>query len=131
MKQRLGLGLARIALGTVLAAAAAATALANDALKGTWTGNVGSNSVTLVIQSAQGGTLTGSIKGGTSLNYAVSGAPPSAANGQGTFQGNSVSIKTPGGTWAMQLQGNQLKGRYTPDSTGPRARAADIALTKR
>jgi hypothetical protein len=42
-----------------------------------------------------------------------------------------VTLKTPGGTWAMQLQGNQLNGTYTPDSTGSRARAATIELTKR
>ena len=35
-----------------------------------------------------------------------------------------------GGVWAMQLQGNQLKGRYTPGSTSARARETDIALTK-
>jgi hypothetical protein len=131
MTSRFALVLMRAAAGLALAAAAGASALANDALKGTWVGKVGSNAVTFTVDSAQGGTLTGSIKGGVSLTYAVSGSPPSAANARGTFQGNAVTIKTSGGTWAMQLQGNQLNGTYTPDSTGSRARPAEIALTKR
>jgi hypothetical protein len=131
MTSRFLLGLVRVAAGLALAAAAGASALANDALKGTWVGKVGANAVTLTIDSAQAGTLTGSVKGGVSLTYTVSGGPPSAANAKGSFQGNSVTLKTPGGTWAMQLQGNQLNGTYTPDSTGSRARAATIELTKR
>lgn len=119
--------LAVLAVGATIVAVVAAPAMANDALKGRWVGPVGSVQATLVIQNAQGGTLTGTMKAGN-LNYAISGGPASAANGQGTFQGNAVTIKTPGGTWAMQLQGNQLKGRYTPDST--RGRATDIALSK-
>ena len=119
--------LAVLAAAATIVAVVAAPAMANDALKGRWVGPVGSVQATLVIQNAQAGTLTGTMKAGN-LNYAISGGPPSAANGQGTFQGNAVTIKTPGGTWAMQLQGNQLKGRYMPDST--RGRATDIALSK-
>jgi len=117
----------RLAGALMLAAAAAAPALANDALKGRWVGPVGSVQATLTIQNAAAGTLTGTMRAGN-LNYSISGGPPSASNGQGTFQGNAVTIKTPGGTWAMQLQGNQLQGRYMPDSA--RGRATDIALTK-
>ncbi len=125
--RKLQTALTRLVATAVVIAAAAMPALANDALKGRWVGPVGSVQATLVIQNAQAGTLTGTMKAGN-LNYAISGAPASAANGQGTFQGNAVTIKTPGGTWAMQLQGNQLKGRYTPDSS--RGRATDIALSK-
>jgi hypothetical protein len=78
----------RVAAGLGLAAAAGAAALANDALKGTWVGKVGANAVTLTIDTAQAGTLTGSVKGGVSLTYTVSGGPPSAANAKGSFQGN-------------------------------------------
>ena len=120
---------ARFVAAVVIAGAMSLPAFANDALKGRWVGPVGSVQATLTIQSAAAGTLTGSMRAGN-LNYTITGAAPSASNGQGTFQGSAVTIKTPGGTWAMQLQGNQLKGRYTPDSTSSRARATDIALTK-
>lgn len=117
------------AAAAVCLATVATPALANDALKGRWVGPVGSVQATLVITNAQAGALTGTMRAGN-LNYTISGAAPSASNGQGTFQGSAVTIRTPGGVWAMQLQGNQLKGRYTPGSTGARARETDIALTK-
>jgi hypothetical protein len=101
----------RFAAAVVVAGAISLPAFANDALKGRWVGPVGSVQATLTIQNAAAGTLTGTMTAGN-LNYTISGAAPSASNGQGTFQGAAVTIKTPGGTLAMQLQGNQLRGRY-------------------
>src|SRR5262245_60212981 len=116
MMSKMRTNFSRVVAAAAFGAMVISPALADEALVGRWTGTVGRVAVTVTIETAQGGTLTGTIVSSVA-STTISNRPRDATNANGTYQGNAVTIDGAGGLWRMQLQGNQLRGRWY-DTTG-------------
>lgn len=109
---RLASGLC-VACAALVLAATAPAADANDALRGTWRGTVGTSTVILKVDQVRGGALFGTYDFVGAAKYTLSDAPPNAANAEAKFEGSAVTIRTPGGLYRLQHAGSTLSGTYT------------------